>query len=127
MTQLATLSLKNQAGTEVAFAVNGVNYTNNVASWAAAGASYDAKSVTSFSLTAPSAKSTRARVRLKLSIPIMDAVNPLLKVDESLVNIEFVLPKRSILLDRQNLRAYAADFLTDAIVVAAIENFEGVY
>lgn len=127
MTQLATLQLKNQAGTEVNFAVNGVNYSNNVASWAAAGASYDAKSIATFSLVPPSSKSTRARVKLKVSIPIMDAVQTTLKVDELIANVELVLPKVAVLADRQNLRAYIADFLTDAVVVNAVENFEGVY
>lgn len=127
MSQLATLQLKNQAGVEVNFAVNGVNYTNNVASWSAAGASYDAKTIATFSLVPPTTKSTRARLRLKVTVPIMDAVQTTLKVDELIANVELVLPKTSVLADRQNLRAFIADFLTDAVVVAAVENFEGVY
>ncbi len=127
MTQLATLQLKNQAATEVTFAVNGVNYSNNVASWATAGSSYDAKTVATFSLVPPTSKATRARVKLKVSIPIMDAVQTTLKVDELIANVELVLPKIAVLADRQNLRAYIADFLTDTVVVNAVENFEGVY
>lgn len=127
MSQLATLQLKNQSATEVDFNVNGVNYANNVASWAAAGASYDAKSIATFSLQQPSGKSTRARLKLKVSIPIMDAVQTTTKIDELIASVELVLPKSSVLLDRQNLRAYIADFLTDTVVVNAVEKFEGVY
>lgn len=127
MTQLATLQLKNQAGTEVNYPVNGINYTNNVASWASAGASYDAKSVATFSLQQPTNKSARARLRLKVTIPIMDAVQTTIKIDELIANVELVLPKSAVLADRQNLRAFIADFLTDTVVVNAVENFEGVY
>lgn len=127
MTQLATLSLKNQAATEVAFTVEGINYSTNVASWVNVGASYDASKRATFSLVPPTARSSRARVRVKVAVPIMDPVLVTKKVDELIVNVEFVLPKSSTLADRQDLRAYMADFLTDPVVVNAIQNFEGVY
>lgn len=127
MTNFTTLQLKNQAGTEVNFTVQGISYTNGVASWNAAGGSYDASSIATFSLQQPTARSTRARVRAKLTIPIMDVVNPLRKVDDLIASVEFVLPKQSALADRQNLRAYLADFLTDSVIVNALEKFEAVY
>lgn len=57
----------------------------------------------------------------------MDVVNPLRKVDDLIASVEFVLPKQSALADRQNLRAYLADFLTDSVIVNALEKFEAVY
>jgi hypothetical protein len=127
MTQFATLQLKNHAGTETPFTVEGINYQTNVASWVYAGVSYDASQRTTFSMLAPSARQTRARLRLKVAIPIMDPINPARKIDELIGNVELVLPKGSSLADRRLLRAYVADLLTDVVVVNAVENFESVY
>lgn len=127
MTQFATLQLKNDAGTDNSFTVQGINYTNGVANWSLAGTSYDASRIATFSLQAPTAKQTRARIKAKVTIPVMDPVNPLRKVDEILGTVEFVLPKQSSLADRKDLRAYLADFLTDAVIVNAVNNFESVY
>lgn len=127
MTAFSTLSLKGDSGTEVAFTVEGINYQTNVASWVNAGASYDASPRATFSLVPPTSRSTRARMRLKVAIPIMDAVSGAIKVDELIGNVELVLPKNSTLADRKDLRAFIADFLTDAIVVNAVNNFESVY
>jgi len=127
MTQFATLSLKNDAGTENNFTVQGINYTNGVANWSLTGGSYDASRAATFSLQQPTAKSNRARVKIKVAIPIMDPINALRKVDEVIFNGEFVLPKQSSLADRKDLRAYVADFLTDAVIVNAVNNFESVY
>lgn len=129
MSTFATVSLKNQAGTEIAFNPTTVdrNSNVNVANYAAAGSIYDSRQKLSASLQLPSSKSTRAKIKLKLVIPYMSAVDPAIKLDESIINIDFSLPKGAALLDRQNLRAYAADLLTDAMVIAMVENFEGVY
>lgn len=127
MSQFATLSLENQAGTEVPLTVSTIDRTSNVATWTGAGSAFDARIKASFSITLPTARSTRAKVKAKVIIPVMSPVDPTVKVDENIVNIDFSLPKNSVLLDRQNLRAMAADFLTDPVIVAAIENFEGVY
>lgn len=127
MTQFATIQLKNHAGTETSFTVQGISYTNGVASWAAAGTSYDASRTATFSLQQPTARSTRARIRAKVTIPIMDPVNPLRKVDELLATVDIALPKQSALADRRDLRAFIADFLTDTVIVNAVENFESVY
>lgn len=129
MSLYAPVSLKNQAATAVAFLPTTVerNANINVANWAVAGTVYDARHKLSASLQLPSARSTRAKVKLKLTIPLMDTVNPAIKRDESIINIDFSMPKSAALLDRQNLRAYAADLLTNAMVTAMVEGFEGVY
>lgn len=127
MTNFATLQLKNDAGTEVDFLVGNINYTNGVATWNATAASYDARRLATFSLALPTARSTRARVKAKVSIPIMDVVNPLLKVDEILCNIEFVIPKQASLADRKDIRAFTEDFISDEVIKNAIEKLESVY
>lgn len=127
MTQFATLQLKNDAATETLFTVEGINYQTNVAAWVNAGSSYDASKRATFSMLSPTARSTRARVRLKVAIPIMDPLLPTKKVDELIANVELVLPKSSALADRKDLRAFIADFLVDPVVVNAVNNFESVY
>lgn len=127
MTAFATLQLKNDAATEVSFTVEGINYQTNVAAWTNAGVSYDASRRATFSMLAPTARSTRARIRLKVAIPIMDPVLTTKKIDELIANVELVLPKSSTLADRKDLRAFIADFLTDAVVTNAVNNFESVY
>jgi hypothetical protein len=129
MSTFAAVSLKNQAGTETPFLPTTVERTSNVnvANYAVTGTVYDSRHKLSLSLQLPSSKSTRAKIKAKLVVPIMSAVDPLIKLDESIVNVDFSLPKNSALLDRQNIRAYCADLLTDAVIIAMIENFEGVY
>lgn len=129
MSAFATLNLKNQAGTETAFLPTTVERNNsvNVANWAVTGSVYDARHKASASLQLPSAKSTRAKIKLKVTVPLMSVLDANIKTDESIINIDFSIPKSAPLLDRQNLRAYAADLLIDAMVIAMVENFEGVY
>lgn len=127
MTQFATLQLKNDAAIEVPFTVEGINYQTNVAAWVNAGVSYDASKRVTFSMISPTSRSTRARLRLKVAIPIMDPVLTTRKADELIANVELVLPKSSTLADRKDLRAYIADLLTDAVVTNAVNNFESVY
>jgi hypothetical protein len=127
MPALAALSLKNQAGTEVVYSPGGINAATNVVTYIGAGASYDARTQVSFSVVLPRGNATRVRIRGKISVPIMDPVDTTKRVDECIGDFEFSLPKRAALLDRQNLRASLADFLTDATVVAAVENYESVY
>lgn len=129
MSAFAPVSLKNQAGTETAFNPTTVerNASINVANWAAAGTVYDGRHKLSASLQLPTSRSPRAKVKLKVTIPHMSSVDPNLKLDESIINLDFSLAKISGLVDRQNIRAYAADLLTDAIVIAMVENYEGIY
>lgn len=129
MSAFAPVSLKNQAATEIVFSPTTVdrNSSVNVANYAAPGTVYDARHKLSASIQLPTARSTRAKVKLKVTIPYMDAVNTSVKIDESIINIDFSFPKGAAQIDRQNLRAYAADLLTDAIVTAMVDNFEGIY
>lgn len=127
MSAFATLNLKNQAGTEVAFAPAQIDPSTKIARWLASGSSYDAKPSAQIVVDLPKNGSTRIKVKGKVSIPVMDPIDASKRIDENLCAFEFSLSKTSVLLDRQNLRAHIADFLTDAVVVAAIEQFEAVY
>lgn len=127
MPALAAISLKNQAGTEVSYSPAGINPATNVATWLGAGVSYDARPQVSLSVNLPRGNATRVRVRGKISFPIMDSVDTTKRVDECIGEFEFSLPKKAILADRQNLRAALSDFVADAVVIAAVENYEGVY
>lgn len=57
----------------------------------------------------------------------MDSVNPLRKIDELVGTVDIVIPKQASLVDRRDLRAFIADFITDTVIVNAVENFESVY
>lgn len=127
MTQFTTLNLKDDSASEVAFTVEGINYQTNVASWVNVGSFYDESPRATFSLVPPTARASRARVRAKVTIPIMDSVSGAIKVDELIANVEFVLPKNSNLNQRKNLRAFLVDFVNDNVVINAIQNFESVY
>lgn len=127
MAAFATLQLKNQAATEVSYSPADIDPSTGIAKWLGAGASYDARPVVTLSVSYPKGTSSKCRVKGKISVPIMDPVVTTKKIDELIGTFEISLPKVSVLLDRQNIRAALADFLVDAAVVAAVENFESVY
>lgn len=126
MPAFAPLQLKNQAAVETTFAPASINPSTSVASWLGAGATLDARTQVTHSLTLPTGKGTRVRSKQRVTIPIIDPVSGL-KVDEIIVNVDASIPKNSALADRQNARAYVADFMIDAVVVASYEGFESVY
>jgi len=126
MPALAVLNLKNQAGTETAMSPVSINASTGVANWMGAGTTLDNRVQVSSATTLPTGKATKVRSKQKVVIPIIDTVTGL-KVDEIIVNIDASIPKNAALTDRQNARAFTADLMTDAIVVAAFENFEAVY
>jgi len=127
MPAFAVLQLKNQAAAEQSYSPADIDSSTGVAKWLGAGAVYDARSQVTISLTYPKSTGTKIRVRGKISVPLMDAVDTTLKVDEALASFEIALPKKSTLLQRQDLRAALADFLIDNVVVKAVEDFESVY
>lgn len=126
MPSFATLNLKNQAGTETAFQPTTIDPSSKVATWLGAGASLDSKTQVSISTLLPTGRATRVRTKGKVVIPIIDSVTGL-KIDEIICNVDFSIPKNSALSSRQDARAYMADFLTDTVIVNAVENFESVY
>lgn len=63
------------------------------------------------------------RVTGKLVLPAMDAIDATLKSFETLGSFEMVFPNRASLQRRKDQKAMLADFLSDAVVTAAVENF----
>ncbi len=127
MSAFANLSLKNQAAVETVFAPANIDPSTKVAAWLGAGVSLDSRNRASLSVILPSGSGTRVKIRGKVSIPVMDPVLTTQKVDESIATFEFSLPKNAVLGQRQDLRAFIADFLVDPTVIAAIENYESIY
>lgn len=127
MTAFASLSLLNYAAVAQTF-VPSVIDASGVAKWITnTESTFDARRVATLSVSTPKNGSKVARAKLRVSLPVMDAVDTTLKVADCYCNVEFVLPKQASLTQRRDLQAAIADFLTDATVVAAVENFESIY
>lgn len=127
MSQFTSLTLKDDGGADLVFANSRIDYSTGVATWLGTGQIFDAKRKATFSLTLPSAKTSRARCKIKVAIPLMDSVDGSKKVDETTFNGEFVLPKNCSLAHRKDILAHAESFITSAFVTAAIEMYEGLY
>jgi len=127
MTQLADLIVVDGSAANQTFFVQNVDYTTGVASWATTAASFDAARVISFSLRPPSKTSNRVRIRAKVVIPIMDPVLTTKKIDELVGEISFSIPKTAASLARGDLRAFVRNFLSDNVVINAVNTFQGVY
>lgn len=129
MSQFNTLQLKNNAGTEQDFSVGTINTQTGVATWYGPygmNSTQENRPQATFSLQLPSAKSSKARCKLKIVVPVLDNMTSK-KLDEDIFTCEFALSKLSSLTNRQDLLAYAADLIADAVVEKAVEGFEGVY
>jgi hypothetical protein len=63
------------------------------------------------------------RVTGKLVLPAMDSVDATLKSFETIGSFEMVFPNRASLQRRKDQKAMLSDFLLDAVVTAAVENF----
>lgn len=129
MSQFDTLALENHATTEDDFTVGTINTQTGVATWYGPfgmSSALDGRPQATFSLSLPSAKSSKARCKLKLSVPVLDSMTSK-RVDEDIFTCEFALSKVSGLSNRQNLLAYVKSFLAQETVQKAVFGFEGVY
>lgn len=63
------------------------------------------------------------RITGKLVLPAMDAVDATVKSFETIGSFEMVFPNRASLQRRKDQKAMLIDFLSDAVVTAAVENF----
>lgn len=127
MTQFANLVLKNGDNEDVTFRVEGINYSSNVASWISVMSSYDVSPRITFSLTPPTARQTRSRVRVKVAVPLKTMLDPMKKADEILFNIEAVLPRSSDPASRAHALAYLKGMSITSLLENAVMNNEGVY
>lgn len=88
------------------------------------------------SVKSPSKGSRNYRVIAKVVVPTLEVTAPSTvsgiqpaptKAYDILGTIEFVLPERSTLLERQNAYAYVKNFLANANVSSAVQTFETIY
>lgn len=126
MAAFAPLNLKNNAAVEVVFNPTSID-SNGVATFLTNDSSYDAKKVATMSVKLPTKGGTMTRIKQKVLIPIMDTIDATKKVGEAYVVIEASIPKIASESVRLDLRAHAADFLSDAVTTAAYQNLEAIY
>lgn len=127
MTAFAALSLLNNAAVAQTFVPVGID-SAGVAKWMTTTETvFDARRQATMLTTLPKNGSNVFRLKQRVVIPVMDTVDPTKKIAEAYVNIEFVIPKQANTTQRLDLRAYADEFVKNAVSTAAITNFEGIY
>jgi hypothetical protein len=99
---------------------------NGVATWLGTDPSFDAKKSATMQVVVPKSNGTVARVKQRVSIPLMDAFTGL-KTGDNYVNIEAVFAKATPAAYRMSLLFMARDLLNEAITEAAYENLEAIY
>jgi len=127
MTAFASLTLPNNAAANQTFGPSGIDQ-KGVAKWMTTSeASLDARRTVTMSVTLPKNGSSVVRVKQRVAIPIMDAVDTTKKIAEAYANIELVLPKQATSTNRLDLRKYAEKLIADAVTTAAVTDFESIY
>lgn len=126
MSAFATLTLQNNAATNVVFNPQSID-SDGVATYLSGDAVLDAKKKVTMSVTLPRGGSAVARVKQKIVVPIMDTIDLNKKVAEAYVTIDFVLPKLASETVRLDLRKYADTLLTNAVTTAAVQSLEAIY
>jgi hypothetical protein len=102
--------------------------SNGVARWMTiTEPSLDARNSASMSVSLPKNGSTVTRIKTRVVIPVMDAVDATKKIAEAYVDMVFVLPKQASETNRLDLRAFAKNFLAHAAITAAVSNYESQY
>jgi hypothetical protein len=115
-----------------------VNIDNNaVAKWAdrSTGISVGFPSL-SFSIKSPTKAAPSYKVTAKVVLPVLEQTSPSTMTGiqpaptlayNLLASVDFVLPERSTLLQRNDLLAYFKNYMANAVITQAIQNFEAVY
>jgi hypothetical protein len=126
MTAFAALSLANNAAAAQSFTPAVIDSVG-VAKWLGTETILDGKKSVTMSVALPKNGSNVVRMRQRVAIPIMDAVDTTKKIAEAYADITVVLPKQATLTNRLDLRAYAKNLLADAVSTAAFTDFEAIY
>lgn len=126
MTAFAALALTNSAAATVTFAPTSID-SNGVAKFLTNDAAFDAKKSVTFSVALPKNGSSVIRIKQRISIPTMDAVDSSKKVADNYVNIEYVVAKNSPLATRLDLQKFADTLTMHAATTAALTSFESQY
>lgn len=126
MSAFATLTLQNNAAANVVFNPQSID-SDGVALWTTSATVYDSKERASLSCRLPKNGSSVVRVTGKVVIPVMDTVDATKKVAELVGECTFLLPKQASETQRLNLRKELDTFIQNAVVTAAVQNFEAIY
>lgn len=127
MSAIAVLALKNNAAVSQTFSPSGIDQSG-VASWQTTSESiYDARRKVTQSVNLPKNGSSVVRVKQKIALPVMDAIDNTKKAGEMYANIEYVFPKNASLTGRLDLRAHVAELTSAGVTTDAVSNFENAY
>lgn len=140
MPAIAAVAINDGQATPVAHTFSPVNIDSmGIAKWAdrSGGIALGFPTLT-FMQKSPSPKGARNyKTSIKVVLPVLEATSPSTstgiqpaptKAYDLIANIEFVLPERSTLAQRNDLLAYVKNFLANATVVTpAVQSFESVY
>lgn len=126
MTAFATLTLLNNAAVAQSFNMQSID-REGVANWmTSTEAVFDARRKASLSIKLPKNGSSVIRIKGRVLIPIMDTIDTTKKVGEAYSNVDFVIPKQANQTQRLDLRKYTAELITNAVMTACVDVFEGV-
>lgn len=126
MSAFAALTLQNNAAANVTFNPQSLD-SSGVATYITSDSVFDARKKVTMSVALPKNGSSVIRIKQKVVVPVMDAVDATLKVGEAYCNIEAVIPKQASETVRLDLRKYADTLLQNAVSTAAFQNLEAIY
>jgi hypothetical protein len=129
MSAFAALTLKDHANADTVFSPLTINSQTGVSSWGTSITAYDNKAIVTMSSQTPTAKSSKARAKLKVTVPYLveDVVGNMNKVDDCIVQIDIAIPKNMDSTARLDAQAYLKSLVAHAILTAFVTNFEGIY
>lgn len=138
MSAIAALTLADGAATPVNHTFSPVNIDQaGVAKWAdRSGGIALGFPVVTLSLRNPSKTSRNFRLTAKVVTPVLEVTSPSTSTGiqpaptlayNVTANIDIVLPERSTQQQRKDMAAFMKNFLANAVITNAVENFESVY
>jgi len=146
MPALANIVINDGAATPVAHTFNpngkdgnGVNYFYDRALGVAVGfprISIDMKTPSVAGPRTASSVDRVYRVKAKVVVPVLESTSAATgtgitpaptKAYDVTANIEFVIPERAALADRENILAYAKNLLADSFMTSLVEDLEALY
>lgn len=128
MSAFASVTLKNGSDADKIFSPISIDSRTGVALWGTADAVYDQKWLLSMSSSVPTAKTSKGRAKLKLSIPYLVTENGVVvKKDEAIATVDIAIPKNMDSTFRAHLAKALDAAVSNAILTSYITNFEGIY
>lgn len=138
MSAIAALTINDGAAVPAAHTFNPApDVMSNLAKWVdRAGGIALGYPMISFSLRQPTKASRAYKISVKVTTPILEVTSPSTATGiqpaptlayNLMAVTDIVLPERSTLQQRKDLFAYFKNFMGNALMTAAVENFEPVY